>query len=326
MKRALLFFTLLFFILQAEVLPVQNAERTTPYFKEVWAYVMKGEENWLQPEKPVTDVAYFSFVVNEIGRLNPSLNIDLIKKRAPPSARVHCVISAPGSKTLMYFCLFKDLETRRGLIEDVLRFSSAFDGVQIDFEAIRAEEADAYVSFLQEIKEQLPAEKILSVALPARTYEAKDGFPYQRIGEIADRVLVMAYDEHWRTGSPGTIASAAWCKKVCQFSQKKIPKEKLVMGLPLYGRVWQKQEVARPLKYFQTLDLWKQVGTLVKREVDGTPFFEFEQKIEAVVFYEDVQSLKAKLFCYSDAGVQSIGFWRLSQEPAALWEHVKLED
>src|SRR3990167_4996016 len=266
-------------------------------FKEVWAYVMKGEESWIEPQKPVTDVAYFSAVVGETGRISTNLDATILRKNVPPKSRVHCVISAPANRSLMYWCLSKDKETKQGLIEDILRISSTFDGVQIDFEGIRNQDGDAYCSFLEEIRKGLPKEKIMSVALPARVKEVQDAFPYEKIGKIADKVLIMAYDEHWRTGPPGSIASANWCKNVCRFAKEKIPANKLIMGIPLYGRVWQKQEVARALKYFQTLDLWKEVGTLVHREADGTPYFGFKQKIDAVVFYEDVTSLQNKFSC-----------------------------
>ncbi len=298
------------------------AEPKNASFNEVWAYVYHGEEKNLRSDMPITDVGHFSVVVNDVGRITTSMDPSKVRGKAPPGTRVHCVVSAPFNKSLMYWCLRKDSETRDSLLEDVIFVSTDYDGVQIDFESIRPEEAEAYTAFLQDLRRRLPKRKLLSVALPARVKEMHDGYPYKAIGEIVDRVLIMAYDEHWSSGSPGEIASTAWCQKVGAFAQQQIPSDKLVMGIPLYGRVWQPKRIARALKYPETLELWKQVHSTVKRKRDGTPHFSFEETVEGVVYYEDMISLDSKLDAYKTMGIQSVGFWRLGQGPAALWKHI----
>lgn len=287
-------------------------------FKENWAYLMQGEEKYITGQEALTDIGYFSARVNEIGRLDKPLPRPSLPGRVK-NARIHLVISAPASRTLMYFCLNRDLETRNDLLNDILRHASAYDGVQIDFEAIRPEDSGAYTSFLSDIKRKMPKNKVFSVAVPARTSIQKDAFPYSTIASIADRVVVMAYDEHWRTGAPGPIASIGWCRRVCQFAKSQIPSQKLVMGVPLYGRLWQKEEVARALKYPETLDLWKKDKPIVKREAGEIPFFDIKQTVNAVAYYEDIRSLTEKMTLYQQQGIRHVGFWRIGQGPAALW-------
>lgn len=62
------------------------------------------------------------------------------------------------------------------------------------------------------------------------------------------------------------------------------------------------------------------------RADDGTPFFEYQQPATLKVFYEDVQSLSAKLTLYRNAGVEAAGFWRIGQGPHELWQRVTLAD
>ena len=300
--------------------------KAAPYsFQEIWAYVLKGEENHLKGSEPISDLAYFSAAVNELGRLSKIPDPSKIPEKVRSDKRLHLVISTPSNISLMYWCLSKDQETRKLLIEDILKAAEPFDGLQIDFETVRVEESQAYLSFLKELKTRLPSKKIFSVAVPARTAEKEDAFNYSKIAAIADRVLVMAYDEHWRTGSPGAIASLPWCKKVFLFSKKMIPTHKLVMGIPLYGRVWQKQEVARALKYPETLALWKKHPSPLDRTPDGTPYFEYEETVNASVYFEDVQSLKSKIAYYEEEHLEGVGFWRVTQEPNALWSLLRLE-
>ncbi|MCF7974334.1 MAG: glycoside hydrolase [Phycisphaerae bacterium] len=293
-------------------------------FKENWAYLMKGEEKYITGMEPLTDIGYFSARVNDIGRLDTTVPRPTLIGRLK-NARIHLVISAPASKTLMYFCLNRDKQLRSDLISDILRMSGPFDGVQIDFEVMRAEERSAYLSFLSEIKRKLPNSKVLSVAVPARTRVMDDAFPYSSIATIADRVIIMAYDEHYRSGPPGPVASIGWCREVCDFARKQIPGNKLIMGLPLYGRVWQREEVARALKYADTLALWKNDKPMVKREIGEIPFFEIKRQVNAVAYFEDLRSLTEKLSLYKHQGVTAVGFWRIGQGPSALWSLLAIQ-
>lgn len=288
-------------------------------FQEIWGYLMRGEESTLTEQKSITDVAYFSASITETGRLSkvPTFPPSLRKGK-----RVHLVVNAPGNRSLMYWCLSKDLETRKLLIQDILAASKDFDGIQIDFEVLRKEEAAAFYSFLQEVKANLSKEKCFSVALPARTSKREDPFPYKEIAAIADRVVIMAYDEHYGGGSAGAIASLAWCKRVLHFAKQEIPEGKLIMGLPLYGRVWQKQKIASALKYPQTLALWKEFPKQVQRLEDGTAYFSFQKKVDLDVYFEDEQSLYKKLSTYEKNQVRAVALWRLSQEPISLWRHL----
>lgn len=287
---------------------------------------MKGEEKWLKGSEPITDLCYFSAKVNDIGRLDQkSINIATLPQALRKQKRIHLAISAPSSRSLMYWCLSKDKETRQGLLDDIVSMSKPFDGVQIDFETIRAEEKLAYLSFLKELRAHLPKEKIFSVAVPARTRKLEDAFDYKQIAEIADKVLIMAYDEHWSSGEPGPIASTKWCKRVCEHAKETIPTNKIVMGIPLYGRVWQKKPIAKALKYHETLQLWKKYPNLITKDPDGTPHFEFQETVEAAVYFENLDSLSNKLDLYQANGISAIGFWRATQEPAALWKQLVIK-
>ncbi len=287
-------------------------------FTETWGYLMKGEERYLTGSEPLTDIGYFSARVNDIGRLETSISRPSLPGRLK-RARMHLVISAPANKALMYFCLNRDKLARAELLSDILRLSSRFDGVQIDFEVMRPEEGRAYLAFLSELKRKLAKNKVLSVALPARTAVMKDAFPYASMATIADRVIIMAYDEHYRAGPPGPVASIGWCKRVAQFSTSKIPARKLIMGIPLYGRLWQREPVARALKYPDTLALWKKDKPAVRREPGEIPYFEIKQTISGVAYFDDKRSLTEKLSLYKKQGVTGVGFWRIGQGPSALW-------
>jgi len=291
-------------------------------FREVWGYVYKGEERVLTGSEPITDVGYFSTTVNDVGRLDQTPPRPQFPNVTGHQRRIHLVVNAPSNRSLMYWCLAKDLQAREALIRDVVAAAHDFDGVQVDFETIRPQDGLAYQSFLSRLKADLPPGKVVSVTVPARARRQDDAFDYAALAATVDKVLVMAYDEHWRTGLPGPIASLDWCRRVCRFARLSIPPEKLVMGLPLYGRAWQVETLAQSLTLAQTEQVLKSMAKVPSRAEDGTPFFEYQQPATLKVFYEDMQSLSAKLALYRDEGVEAAGFWRIGQGPPDLWKKV----
>ncbi|MEW5895954.1 MAG: glycosyl hydrolase family 18 protein [Candidatus Omnitrophota bacterium] len=303
--------------------PVRTADQTSQknyVFPEVWGYVMKGEETYLSNSMPFTDIGYFSAAINEQGALKKDIQRPDLKGEFDKPVRIHLVISAPWNKTILNFCLRPDFPLRNQLIADIIELSANFDGIQIDFESLNWEDKDSYLSFLQEIRDKLPKTKIFSVAVPARWWSTENPFDYAVIAGIADRVIVMAYDEHWRTGPPGPIASLDWCKKVLDFSRIHIPEEKLVMGLPLYGRSWQIETLAKALKHPETLQLCQEKRCSIKLTESGSPYFEYQDTVNISVHFEDLQSLTSKIDAYNQQKVKKVAFWRVGQEPKELWK------
>lgn len=73
-----------------------------------------------------------------------------------------------------------------------------YEGVTIDFEGLRGSTLKQnFVAFLKELDTALTAEgKSLYVAVHPATKDGSyyDGYDYKAIGEIADKVIMMAYD------------------------------------------------------------------------------------------------------------------------------------
>lgn len=281
---------------------------------------MRGEETYLSNAMPFTDIGYFSARINEQGALPTDIKRPDLTGEFDHPVRIHLVISAPWNKTIMNFALRKDMPLRTKILQDIITLSKNFDGIQIDFESLNWEDKENYMTFLKELRTALPEEKIFSVAVPARWWDRENPFNYTEISAIADRVIVMAYDEHHRTGDAGPIASLPWCKKVLDFAKKYISEEKLIMGIPLYGRAWQVEKHARALKHPQTIDLCQEQKCAFKLSDGGSPYFEFTDTVNIAVHFEDTQSLTSKIDTYANNNINMIAFWRVGQEPKAIWE------
>lgn len=286
-------------------------------FPEIWAYLMRGEEKNLSGEEPITDLCWFSAELNYKGELVPPPQISS-GANVPKGVRMHFVVADISNQTKMHFVLRPDLPLRAKLIADITAASAPYAGVQIDFESIHPDDADNFHSFLGTLKAAIEP-KILSVAVPARTAPSNGAFDYAAISSIADRVFIMAYDQHWSGSEPGPVAGYDWCGRVVAYANTVIPSKKLVMGLPFYGRSWQDKKNSRAYRYSAVEEILKQMPSAAPVD-PGHPSFQYEDSVKVTVFYDNADSLLKKAKLYHEAGAVGIGFWRIGQEPKDVWK------
>jgi spore germination protein YaaH len=302
-------------------LPVAGEPLPVSTFGEIWTYVLTGREEFLKPGLPLTDIGYFAADIGVYGSL---IGVPDRKKLPAFSGRVHLVVKC-DSRSSAYFSLRPGSAERRTLITDLIHATRDYDGLQIDFENIPERAGESFLSFLAELRAGL-GHKMFTVALPARTKRINnDVFDYAKILPLVDRILVMAYDEHWSTSKPGPIASLAWCRNVARYSLNVIGKEKLIMGLPFYGRGWGNTTTSQAYVYTGIERIMNENNvTDVKRE-NGIPTFDYTVPVKVKVYYDDEYSLSARMEMYRTMGVTSIGFWRLGQETPVVWNYLKVQ-
>ncbi len=296
-------------------------------FNETWAYLMKGEEKHYPAISPITDVGCFSASVDPDGYLKGGHRSPPQLPGADPETRYHLVITMPWSTTLAHVYLDPQLPFRQRIIDSIAERCAPFDGVQIDFEAISKNDRANYLKFLVAVKNALPKDKLFSVAVMARWADHKkknpsDAFDYPFIGKIADRVVVMAYDEHYRGGSAGPIASLPWCTKIYDYASQHIPSDKLLMGIPLYGRSWQKEKTAMAMT---NPEIWTDVrvrGSQPNSTPEEGGSYSYTTNVTINVHFESLPSLNAKMNLYASRPVKGVAFWRISQEPRGFWEQL----
>jgi hypothetical protein len=301
----------------AENLPISH-------FPEIWAYLTSGSENYFKTSYPLSDIGYFGATFDSYGKLT---DIPSRGKLSSFKGRVHMVVTC-DARALTHFVLEPGSKTRQQALADLLEVAKPFEGLQIDFEYIPARDGEAFLSFLRELRTGL-GDRWLTIALPARTRTlADDVYDYRKILPIVDRILVMAYDEHWSTSAPGPIASTEWCRRIVSYALQTIGSEKLIMGLPFYGRTW--GDVSANKAYlFSSMERVKRehgITDLDIKRTDGVPYFSYTTTMTVTGYYEDAISLSAKLEMYRKAGVCSVGFWTLGQETPAVWSILRLGD
>ncbi len=293
-------------------------------FRETWGYVMQKYEAEFDPDFPITDVGYFAAEVDCYGDLVSVPNRLLL---GDYGGRVH-LVAICDSRSLTHFVLEPQSAARQKLMRQLLDASRNFDGLQIDFELIPARDRGNFLSFLRELKKSAAAEnKIFSVCVPARTKTISDDvFPYKEITAIADRVIVMAYDEHWSSSAPGPIASMDWSQKIADYAVTVIPPEKLVMGLPFYGRTWADKKTAAGW-YFSGINRIMRENKIRKIGYDEEiPTVTIDMNVTLTGWFEDAYSLVHRLRLYKASDIQSVAFWRVGQEDPTFWQWLTVSE
>ena len=291
---------------------------------EVWAWVTTGQEEDFDFNYPVTDVGYFAADVDCYGEL---ANVPDRKKFDGFSGRVHLVIVC-DSKSLTHFVVDPKYGILEKMVNDVMKAAEPFDGVNVDYELIPGKDAANFYRFLDKLSSECKRrKKMFSVCVPARVKKIDDDvFPYDKIAAISDRVMIMAYDEHWSTGEPGAIASLGWCKKIIEYAVTVIPKEKLVMGLPFYGRSWADERPAKAWYWEGVNRAFKEYGSGKVIYDNTVPTFEGSMKVKMKFWFEDLFSTVAKLRLYAGYDVNNFAFWRVGQEDPRIWDWITIDN
>jgi spore germination protein YaaH len=297
-------------------------------FQETWAYLMKGEEKYYPASSPITDVGCFSAAVDGDGHLSGGHMAPPRLPGAGPDTRYHLVITIPWNTTLAHIYLNPELPFRQRIIDDIVDRCGPFDGVQIDIESVSSKDGTAFLNFLVAVKKAIPKDKMFSVAVMARWADHKkknpsDAFDYPFIGMIADRVIIMAYDEHYRGGSYGPIASLPWCTKIYNYAVATIPAEKIVMGIPLYGRSWQQENTTAAMTNPEIWTDLRKRGVQMTSTPEEGGSYSYTTNVTINVQFESLPSLNAKMDLYASKPIRGIAFWRISQEPRGFWEQLQ---
>jgi spore germination protein YaaH len=323
MKSNILFIIIIIivFIVSSKLSAQQHHQPDTVLFREVWGYLMKSEEKNLRGTEPFTDICYFSAAFDNKGNLVGDITPPVLAINGEIPFRMHLVVSELTNYARTHYVLHPKFSARKTLIRNIVQASRLYDGIQIDFESVPAKDARHFYAFLKDLKKRLP-QKTLSVAVLARRSKSDDAYDYAAISRVADRLIIMAYDQHYSTSKPGPVASKSWAEAVARYAISAVPRHKLIMGLPLYGRTWQEKRFDRALRFSHLEELIEHFKITPTEDEENGLRFEFEAPVRVIGYYESIYSIMAKLRLYASLGITTVSFWRVGQEDKTLWERI----
>lgn len=139
------------------------------------------------------------------------------------------------------------------MIKELIGYALLYDfkGYNIDFENINYADKDKLTAFVGRLSRACRA---YGLKLSMDVTPISNSMNWSRVYDRAalaphlDYLMIMAYDQFGRTSSvAGPVASYPWVEKAVQNVTAIVPAEKVVLGMPLYMRLWYETTEERDL-------------------------------------------------------------------------------
>lgn len=228
--------------------------------------------------------------------------------------------------------ILNDYKLREKLINSIVSAVEMYnlDGINLDFENMYESDKDAYSRLVIELAPRLKElGKVLSVDVTAPDGSPDWSLCFNRnvIGDVADYVIFMAYDQHNQSSTEaGTVAGCDWVEaNINKFlGQEGVKPEKIILAMPFYTRVW---NVTDGGLSSSAVDM-KLQSTLIPDDAKITWDDSLKQNLAEYekngrtykVWMEDAKSLKCKLDLVKKYNLAGGAFWRKDQETSDVWK------
>ena len=222
--------------------------------------------------------------------------------------------------------LMHDPRRRRVLIGQIADYlgKSGDAGIMFDFENLPNSSLPDLVSLVKETKAALaPRGKLVSVTMPIDN----PLWPARALAQASDKLVLMAYDEHWQGGQPGPIASDAWFAERLGATLSGIPADRIIVALGNYGYDWHGGH-ADSMTVEEAWLAARDSGTKPvfvrsagnagfsysedQNQARGQPARHDVWMLDAVASWNEMQELRR-------LGVANVALWRLGSEDPGFW-------
>ena len=287
----------------------------------------------------LTYLTIFGYGMTQSGELIPTDDDELINTARLYGTSPVMLLSSLGEggtfSNELVSAVLNNESARDNLINNVVNtlVAKRYDAVDVDFEYILADDRDAYIDFIDDLREAANERgKRVFVSLAPKTsadqpgllYEAHD---YAALGEAADRALLMTYEWGYTYGPPQAIAPIDQVRRVVEYAKTEIPQNKIFMGMPNYAYDWQLpfvqgESAATALSNVAAVTLAGDTNSeIMFDERAQTPYFFYidDEGNRHEVWFEDARSVLAKLNLVLDEGLSGASVWQIMRYFPAMW-------
>jgi spore germination protein len=218
--------------------------------------------------------------------------------------------------------------------------SRDYSGLDLDFEDFAVDRshdpapadqaAAGYPAFVAEVCSALHAiDRTCVVTVMPRTSGAEMYwrgrlatwvYDYGALANAADRVQIMAYDEHAPGGPPGPLAPYTWVEQVLAYARSVMNVGKAELALPAYGYDWSASN-ATSITSREAPQLALQHGVSPKwnaAQAEDTFRYTADRRSHTV-WYEGARAEYDRAQLAAQAGFAGIALWAAGGEEPAVW-------
>lgn len=289
------------------------------------------------------------YSVNADGLVSGEPNPLVLKTAAAEHLPVMPIVANEGKDAL--HLLLNDQGAQQEMAHALIRESKehGYVGIQLDFEDIAWTDRNAlsgmvkYVAFFMHgAGLKLTIATVPNAPAPmAKGSEAKwmytdwrGAYDLKALAQSADGISLMTYDQHSRWTPPGPVAGWDWTVRNLDYALQMVPKDKLSLGIPLYGYHWfagppiMVDKVARPNSTAASITVPD--ALMLAEEYGATPqwdsadhaawFYFYRDQDREWVYYPDAHSFRDRYKLVQERGLQGFSSWVLGDEDPAIWD------
>ncbi len=305
--------------------------------KLVWDQIStKSEKDWTKGKYAalthinVISPTWFSFG-DEAGTLEDRGLKSYVEAMHSKGIQVWPILSHNFEKTGLTKTILSSTSKRQYVIDQIIQYAKAygFDGINIDIENIQIETSDVWVQFMRELYPQLKNQGLIvsvDVYMPS---EWSSHYEREKVAASSDYFIVMAYDQHWSgSENAGSVSELPWVENGIQKNLEEVPKEKLVLGIPFYTRLWIERSDGLNVKAYSMASIQEVIASWGKLpifdEVSGQNYIEHVQEDGTYkVWLEDYESISKRIALMEKYDLAGYGAWRLGYETSDIWDILK---
>jgi spore germination protein YaaH len=219
------------------------------------------------------------------------------------------------------------------------------DGINIDFEELKTEEAEHFIEFIRELSIKCRNNGIvLSIDNYVPT-EYSALYNRKEQGIVADYVIIMGYDEHYSTSeTPGSVASIDFVRSGIENTLLEVPKEKVINGIPFYTRLWietpkseetiaSENENTEYVPYTLDSQIYSMANADKLMTINGiTPVWDDTTKqyyanyevdgIGYEIWLDEETSIEEKMKLIDENELAGVACWKLGLEKQSIWDTI----
>jgi spore germination protein len=263
-------------------------------------------------------------------------NLDLVAAARERGLNIFATVTNQPAGTLTFShdvaaAILATPAARRRHVENLVALveEKGFDGIDLDWEALKAGDRKPYAAFVEELGAALHAkDRFLSIAVFPKTqkpgrWDSQVAMDYKRLGAAADEFKVMAYNFSGPWSEPGPQAPLAWVNRVLTFAESQVPAHKIYLGIPFYGYDWHAGKASAVLAR-NAMSAAAEHGAAVNRDDasgEATLRYTDDDGVAHVLYYQDSTAVAAKLHLLrgKHPRIAGIAAWVMGQEDPGFW-------
>lgn len=193
--------------------------------------------------------------------------------------------------------------------------SQGWDGVAIDLESMQSRDTAGLLNFATALKAAIPG-KTVSIAVTCFTSAqefANNGYNLSALGQIVDRLVLMAYDEHgFGDSGPGPIGALSWQSTGLDIvlGQMNGNNGKVILGEAGYGYRWYRDWSSGHVDQVSDAQARSLAGSKAAWDA-GAHEWHATLSDGSVMWWADAKSLADRQSLVTSRGVHGLAVWDL---------------